>query len=111
MSGSIISLIISLISGAAGGNIMGAILKQFNLGPIGNSIAGILGGYGGSQILGSLLGGGAASTAASAASSSGFDIGTLISQVAGGGIGGGVLMVIVGLIKSMLGGKSNASTR
>ena len=37
-------LIIQLISGAVGGNIAGAILKQFNLGPIGNSIAGLIGG-------------------------------------------------------------------
>ena len=35
-----IPLIIQLISGAVGGNIAGAILKNFNLGPIGNSIAG-----------------------------------------------------------------------
>jgi hypothetical protein len=29
----------------------------------------------------------------------GFDIGSLIGQVAGGGVGGAVLMIIVGLIK------------
>ena len=39
-----IPLIIQLISGAVGGNIAGAILKNLNLGPIGNSIAGIVGG-------------------------------------------------------------------
>ena len=39
-----IPLIIQLISGAVGGNIAGALLKNLNLGPIGNSIAGIVGG-------------------------------------------------------------------
>jgi len=33
-----VPLIIQLISGAVGGNIAGALLKNFNLGPIGNSI-------------------------------------------------------------------------
>jgi hypothetical protein len=42
-------LIIQLISGAVGGNVAGALMKNFNLGPIGNSIAGLInrwdGGY------------------------------------------------------------------
>ena len=37
-------LIISLLSGAAGGNIVGKLLKNLDLGPLGNSIAGIIGG-------------------------------------------------------------------
>ena len=36
--------IISLISGAVGGNIAAAVLRDQNLGTVGNSIAGILGG-------------------------------------------------------------------
>ena len=56
-------LIISLLSGAAGGNIVGKVLKNLDLGPIGNSIAGILGGGLGSQILASL---GSADAAAAA---------------------------------------------
>ena len=50
-------LIISLLSGAAGGNIVGGVLKNLNLGVLGNSIAGIVGGGLGGQILGGLLGG------------------------------------------------------
>ena len=61
-------LIISLISGAAGGNIVGKLMKNLDLGPLGNSIAGIVGGGLGSQILGGLLGGGAGAAA-------GLDIG------------------------------------
>ena len=37
-------LIIQLIAGAVGGNVAGKLLPQFNLGTLGNSIAGILGG-------------------------------------------------------------------
>jgi len=51
----LLPLIIELISGAVGGNIAGALLKQFSLGPIGNSIAGIVGGGVGGQLLGMLV--------------------------------------------------------
>ena len=44
-------LIIQLISGAVGGNVAGALMKNFNLGPIGNSIAGLIGGGLGGQLL------------------------------------------------------------
>ena len=34
-------MVLRLISGGVGGNIAGAFLKQFSLGPIGNSIVGV----------------------------------------------------------------------
>lgn len=89
-------LIISLLSGAAGGNIVAKILKNLDLGPVGNSIAGILGGGLGSQILASL------GSADAAAAAGGLDIGSILSSVASGGVGGGVLMAIVGIIKSAM---------
>ena len=79
--------LISLLCGAVGGNLGGLILKKFSLGTLGNSIAGILGGAGGMSLMNSL----------GASTGSG-----LINQVAGGGVGGMVLMVIVGLIKKMM---------
>lgn len=93
------NLIIGLISGAAGGNIAGSILSKFNLGPLGNSIAGILGGGVGSQLLGALTGGAAAGAGAAAG---GLDLTSILSNVGGGGVGGAILMVIVGLIKSKM---------
>lgn len=87
-------LIISLLSGAAGGNIVGKILKNLDLGPVGNSIAGILGGGIGSQIIAALGSG--------AAAGGGMDMGSIISSIASGGVGGGVLMAIVGMIKSAM---------
>jgi uncharacterized membrane protein YeaQ/YmgE (transglycosylase-associated protein family) len=91
-------IIIQLISGGVGGNIAGALLKKFNLGPIGNTIAGILGGIGGGQLLGMLTGAAAAAPVAT----SGLDMTSILSSVGGGGIGGAVIMVIVGLVKAQM---------
>lgn len=87
-------LIIALLSGAAGGNLAGALLKKYSLGTLWNSVAGIVGGGLGGQILGML--------GASGAASGGMDVGAIIGQIASGGVGGGVLMVVVGLIKSAM---------
>jgi uncharacterized membrane protein YeaQ/YmgE (transglycosylase-associated protein family) len=95
MSGAMINLIIQLISGAVGGNVAGAALKDYNLGTLGNSIAGIVGGGIGGQILAALV-------PALAQQASSMDIGSIIGQVAGGGIGGAILMVIVGVLKNMM---------
>lgn len=92
----IVGLIIQLISGAVGGNIAGSLLKKFSLGTVGNSIVGILGGGLGGQILGMLgLGGGGAEAGS-------LDLGSIVSSIAGGGVGGGVLMVIIGFIRQAL---------
>ncbi|MGH6628693.1 MAG: DUF2182 domain-containing protein, partial [Burkholderiales bacterium] len=53
----------------------------------------------GGQLLG-MVGAGGASEAVAAAS--GLDIGSIVSGVAGGGVGGAVLMVIVGLIRKAM---------
>jgi len=84
------------VAGAAGGNLAGSLLKQYNLGTLGNSIAGIVGGGLGGQLLGMLIGSGA--------SGGGMDLGSLVAQVAGGGVGGGILMVIVSIVRQALGG-------
>lgn len=47
----IVSTIISLVSGAIGGNIAGAAMSQKNLGPIVNTVAGLIGGGVGEFIL------------------------------------------------------------
>ena len=99
----LLPLIIELVSGAVGGNIAGGLLKNLSLGPVGNSIAGIVGGGVGGQLLTMVL-----PALQSAAGGGGFDIGALVGQVAGGGVGGAVVMVIVGLIKQMMGGSKQA---
>ena len=89
-----LSLIIQLVSGAVGGNVVGALLKNLSLGTVGNTIAGILGGGIGGQLLGMLGVGGAAAAG-------GMDLAGIVSSIAGGGVGGGVLMAIIGLLKKV----------
>lgn len=91
---SLLPLIIQLVSGAAGGNVVGALMKNLSLGTVGNSIAGILGGGIGGQLLGML---GVASGAGE------MDLGGIIGSVAGGGVGGGVVMAVIGMIKKAMG--------
>jgi len=93
----IVGLIIQLICGAVGGNVAGALLKNFSLGTAGNSIAGIIGGGLGGQVLGALLGGGGANASAA--------VGSMLGNIAGGGLGGAVLMIIVGIIRGMMANK------
>ena len=84
-------LIINLISGAVGGNVAGLAMKDKSLGAIGNTIAGLLGGAGGSQLLGmvapALLDG-------------------IAGKIGGSGIGGAILMLIIGFVKSKMAPKS-----
>lgn len=90
----IASLLIQLISGAAGGNAAGGLMKNFSLGPTGNSIVGLIGGLAGGQ-LAHMMGAGAAATGS-------MDMGSIISNLAGGGVGGAILTAIVGMIKSKM---------
>lgn len=106
----IINLIISLISGILGGNVAGAALPNKSLGTLGNSLSGLVGGGLGGYLLQALelakhtteAAGGAAGTAANAVTSTGLDIGSILANVGSSGVGGAVLMIIVGLIKSAL---------
>jgi uncharacterized membrane protein YeaQ/YmgE (transglycosylase-associated protein family) len=50
MGNTLVQLLIGLISGGVGGNIAGAILKKYSLGPLGNTIVGLLGGGIGEQL-------------------------------------------------------------
>jgi hypothetical protein len=55
VSGTIVNFIIQLIAGAVGGNAAGGLLKNINLGPLGNTIAGAAGGGIGGSILSGLI--------------------------------------------------------
>jgi hypothetical protein len=57
------------------------------------------------QIIGALVGGGAEAAAAGAGN---LDTGSIIGQIASRGVGGGILMEIVGLIKQTMGGRRPA---
>ena len=93
------SLIVDLVSGALGGNAAGAAMKDYSLGPVGNSIAGIVGGGIGGQVLSMLV-----PALSGAAAGGGLDLGGIVGQIAGGGVGGAILMLVVGLIKKKMSG-------
>ncbi|MFK7795072.1 MAG: hypothetical protein AB8B89_06985 [Gammaproteobacteria bacterium] len=88
---SMLPLIINLISGAVGGNVAGGLMKKLSLGTMGNSIVGILGGGAGGALLGMLGIDAGAGTS---------NIAGILGSVASGGVGGGVLMAIIGVLKN-----------
>jgi uncharacterized membrane protein YeaQ/YmgE (transglycosylase-associated protein family) len=81
------SILVSLISGAVGGNVAGAAMKESSLGTIGNSLAGIFGGGIGGALL-SVMGM--------------APQGQILGDVAGGGVGGAVLMLVIALVKKSM---------
>lgn len=91
-------ILINLVAGALGGAGSGKALPQFDMGSIGNIIAGLVGG----GVLGQIITAVWPSVAASLQSGN-FDIGSIITNVIGGGVGGAVLQVIVGMIKNSMG--------
>jgi len=87
MGNTLVQLLIGLISGGVGGNIAGAILKRYSLGPLGNTIVGLLGGGIGEQLF----------NVAGLLQNGGF-----LADVAGSTVGWGIPMFIVGLIKGAM---------
>src|SRR2546429_5539980 len=102
MSGTLVNLIIQLVAGTIGGNAAGASFKNYDLGALGNTIAGAIGGAGGGQILQALI------PALAGAAGGGLDAGSVIGQLVGGGASGAILTVIVGLVKNMMAGKQTS---
>ena len=78
-------LILSLISGAIGGYMAGAVLKN-SLGPAGNVIVGLIGGGASEKIL----------------TSTGVLSGSVVEQIIGSSIGGAVLVLIVRVLKKTI---------
>ena len=91
------SLIISLLSGALGGNLAAKFMPSSTLGTLGNSVAGIAGGGLGGSLLGMV-----SPAMGAAAASGGMDVTSILGSVAGGGVGGGVVMAIIGFVKKMM---------
>jgi len=88
-------ILINLVAGALGGNAAGKASPTFDLGTIGNTIAGLVGGGVFGQIITM-----AWPTVAASIQSGNFDVGSIITQVVGGGAGGAILTAIVGAIKN-----------
>jgi len=105
MSASLLGFLIQLIAGAGGSSVLANAVNKFNLGPLGNIITGALGGVGGGGLLDALLKGGG-SAAANAAG--GLDLGSLITQLIGGGVGGPIVTMAVALIRNAMSSQKSA---
>src|SRR6516165_7611762 len=88
-------ILINLIAGALGGVGAGKASPTFDLGMIGNIIAGLVGGGVLGQIVTLLL-----PSVVAAAEAGNLSIGGIISQVIAGGAGGAILTAIIGAIKN-----------
>lgn len=88
-----LSLVIQLIAGVVGGNVAGSLVRTVDLGTVGNSIAGLVGGSLGGQILANSIG--------PAGAGASVDVGTMVTDIAGGGIGGGAVMILIGIVQRL----------
>jgi hypothetical protein len=88
-----LNLIIQLASGATGGNVAGALAEKYGLGPLGNTITGLVGGGIGGELIKAALG-------APALSASGFDLGTLLGDLGAGSAGGACLTIATGIARA-----------
>ena len=99
----IVPILVQLVAGGIGGNVIGQIVKSLNLGPAGNSIVGAIGGIAGTWLAGMIPGlDGLVAGAAAAGTAGGFDLTALAGQGATGLVGGGILTAIAGIIKSSM---------
>ncbi len=86
-------LLVQLVSGAVGGNVAGAAMKDKSLGTIGNSLVGIIGGGVGGQILNAL---------GIAVQNGGADLNAITGNVGSGGVGGAALLIVIAIVKKFL---------
>lgn len=91
---SMLPLLLQVVAGGLGGNGVAQILKQFNLGTLGNTVAGGLGGLGASALAGAVPG-------LSALADTGLAGDGILGLV-----GGAVVTACVGVIKQMLANNS-----
>ena len=88
-------LIINLITGALGGVAVGKSSPTFDLGMVGNIIAGLVGGGLLGQIVTLLM-----PAVMAAAQSGNLSVSGIVSQAIAGGAGGAILTAIIGALKN-----------
>jgi hypothetical protein len=88
-------ILMNLVAGAIGGNAAGKASPTFDLGTLGNTISGLVGGGVLGQLIPLVL------PAISAAAQGGnLSIGGILTHLIGGGAGGAILTAIIGALKN-----------
>jgi uncharacterized membrane protein YeaQ/YmgE (transglycosylase-associated protein family) len=99
------ALAVHLVSGVIGGNLggllAGSLRSDYNLGPVGNSIAGVVGG----GLISAFVSFFPANLPTSMSS---VNLTSISLNALGGGLGGIVTTVVVGIIKSRIGGTKHS---
>jgi hypothetical protein len=94
---SALGLVVELVAGALAGNGVSSVAKNLNLGTLGNSLVGAIGGAAGTSFLGVVI---------PALESVGHaDIATLAGQAVGSGVCGAILTAVVAAIRNASAGK------
>ena len=91
----IAAIVIQLVAGIAGGNAAGVASKATTLGPVGNSVAGGVGGVILAQIVPMIMGN-------TALASSGIDLASVAMNFGEGVVAGAATAVIIGFIKTKM---------
>ena len=99
-------IILSLIAGVIGGLAAGGVLRTLDMGRLINSIAGVIGGGGAGYMMAMLSHGAPPPQDPDApvmvATMGGLDIGIIITQLAAGGIGAGLLLAVLAGLRSLI---------
>jgi hypothetical protein len=94
MDPALVTMAVQALSGAAGGNVIGAVAKNLSLGGLGNTLAGALGGGLGSALLSNVLNLPGIDTAA-------VDPMAILGQVAQGGGAGAAATLLIGILRGL----------
>jgi hypothetical protein len=90
----LMDLIVQGVAGAAGGVGAGSVLKDLSMGKPADAVTGAVGGGIVGQILSTMLGGGG--------DVAGMDVGSLVRDIVGGGVGGAVVMALIGALRNAM---------
>jgi len=94
------TFLLSLISGAVGGNFAGGVFKSLNLGLLGNSVVGAVSGYGGLKILEATYG--FIHTNNNHVGRDGANTSSVVVVIAASALAGAVAVIVIGAIRNRM---------
>lgn len=94
------TFLLALVSGAVGGNFAGGVFKSLNLGLLGNSIVGTIGGYSGLRLLETIVG--IIHTNNNHVGRDGANTSSVFAALISSAVGGAVLVIVIGVIRNQM---------